>query len=125
MDKRKFFTKRDLIITVILLTVSVVFYIFINSSQGGDVFTVKLGQNDIEHINFSKAQGEQFILIDGEYPLEVHYDKDGVWIENASCPDKVCEHTGKIEKQGQSIICIPSAVSVEIDGQAQFDAVTY
>ncbi len=125
MDKRKFFTKRDLIITAILLIVSVVFYMFINSSQDGDVFTVKHGQNEVEHINFSKAEGEQFIFIDGEYPLEVHYSASGVWIENASCPDKVCEHSGKIEKQGQSIICIPNAVSVEIDGENEFDGMTY
>ncbi|MGO0916151.1 NusG domain II-containing protein, partial [Clostridioides difficile] len=40
------------------------------------------------------------------------HDK-GVEIVDASCPDKVCVHTGFINKPSQSIVCIPNRVSIK------------
>jgi len=82
------------------------------------------------------VDGEVF----GEYPLDtdaeirigddVHYNilviKDGTAaITEASCPDKLCVKQGKASYDGQSIICLPNKVVVEIVGgeQSSFDAV--
>ncbi len=35
-------------------------------------------------------------------------------IEEASCPDGVCIHTGRVRRDGQSIVCLPNQVVVEI-----------
>lgn len=35
-------------------------------------------------------------------------------IEEASCPDGVCVHTSRIRRNGQSIVCLPNQVVVEI-----------
>ena len=35
-------------------------------------------------------------------------------IEEASCPDGVCVHTGRIRRNGQSIVCLPTQAVVEI-----------
>lgn len=32
----------------------------------------------------------------------------------ANCPDKVCVHTGFINKPGQSIVCLPHKINVKI-----------
>jgi len=52
--------------------------------------------------------------------------KDG-WaqISEASCPDKLCVHQGKVRYDGQSLICLPNKVVVEIVGgeQSDYDAV--
>lgn len=47
------------------------------------------------------------------------------WIEEADCPDGLCVRQGKIEKSGQSIICLPHRLVVTIEGgaPAQADAV--
>ncbi len=43
--------------------------------------------------------------------------KDGVaWLEEASCPDKLCVAQGKIQYSGDSLICLPNQVVVEISG---------
>lgn len=43
--------------------------------------------------------------------------KDGeAWISEASCPDKLCVKQGKIEYDGQSVICLPNKVVVETVG---------
>ncbi len=41
-----------------------------------------------------------------------------VWVENSDCRDKTCEHTGKINRAGQSIVCLPNGVVVSITGQS-------
>ena len=40
----------------------------------------------------------------------------GAWMEEASCPDKLCVGMGVIRRSGQSIICLPNQVVVEIVG---------
>ena len=39
-------------------------------------------------------------------------------IEEASCPDGVCVHTGRIRRNGQSIVCLPARVAVTLEGAA-------
>ena len=42
--------------------------------------------------------------------------KDGiVYISNATCKNQVCVNTGKISKKGESIVCLPNKVVVEIN----------
>ena len=76
----------------------------------------------------------------GTYPLNTdtemrigdneHYNilviKDGMAeITEASCPDKLCVKQGSAEYDGQSIICLPNKVVVEIKGgkTSSYDAV--
>ncbi len=41
--------------------------------------------------------------------------KDGVvFVESASCKNQVCVKSGKISKKGESIVCLPNKVIVEI-----------
>ena len=41
--------------------------------------------------------------------------QDGeAWIEEASCPDGLCMNMGKISRKGQSIVCLPNQVVVEV-----------
>lgn len=49
-----------------------------------------------------------------------------VWLESANCPDCLCVRQGKIRYAGESIICLPHGVVVEISGEdaLALDAVT-
>ena len=50
--------------------------------------------------------------------------RDGeVYVTDSDCPDKVCENTGKISKSGESIICVPNRISIEISGEAENDVI--
>ena len=43
--------------------------------------------------------------------------RDGrAWIEEASCPDKLCVRMGRVHRNGQSVVCLPNQVVVEIVG---------
>ena len=45
-----------------------------------------------------------------------------VRMEEATCRDKICEHTGSVSRQGQTILCLPNRVCLKISGQ-EVDAV--
>ena len=41
--------------------------------------------------------------------------QDGTaWISEASCPDKVCVHQGKVSLNGELIVCLPNRVIAKI-----------
>ena len=43
--------------------------------------------------------------------------KDGqAYMIDADCPDKICVHQGKISKTGETIVCLPHKVVIEIKG---------
>ena len=57
--------------------------------------------------------------IDGKNYLVI---KDGVcFILEANCPDKLCVKQGRIEKIGETIICLPHRVVVTIKGDRSGD----
>lgn len=43
-------------------------------------------------------------------------------VSEASCPDKLCVHQHAIRKSGESIICLPNEVVVEIENQSEGSA---
>lgn len=55
----------------------------------------------------------------GENHVYVKIEQGLVWVEDSSCPDKVCIRTGKISKPGQSIVCLPNKTVVTIEGQGE------
>lgn len=48
--------------------------------------------------------------------LTVHIEDGRVWVTDADCPDKLCEHTGAISRAGQQIVCLPNAVVISLVG---------
>lgn len=46
-------------------------------------------------------------------------DEGSVYMQDADCPDKICVRTGKISRTGETIVCLPHRVVVEITGDEQ------
>lgn len=64
--------------------------------------------NDVQYTIHGADGGTNFLIIqDGE-----------AWLEDADCPDALCVGMGKIHLNGQSIVCLPHEVVVEIVGGA-------
>lgn len=51
---------------------------------------------------------------DGSNHLVIQDGK--VWIDDATCPDKVCIHQGKIEQSGEMIVCLPNRMIAKVVG---------
>ena len=56
------------------------------------------------------------------YTLTVTASEDGLRVSEADCPTQDCVHTGRISRAGQSIVCLPAQVAVQLVGAATPDA---
>lgn len=70
---------------------------------------------------------------EGEYVIETEHGKNVLVIKDgtaditeADCPDKLCEKQRKISKNGETIVCLPHKVVVEIRSseEAELDGMT-
>ena len=58
----------------------------------------------------------------GENVLEIK-DK-AIRVTEADCKDKWCMHQGAISRAGQTLACLPHRLTVTIEGEGEFDAVS-
>ncbi len=50
--------------------------------------------------------------------------RDGeIYMESATCPDKLCVHQGKISDSSKKIICLPNRVIIEALKESSIDTV--
>ncbi len=73
------------------------------------------------------------IHVDTKYKVEhekeynnVVIENQKVWIESANCSEQLCVHHNPISNVGESIICLPHQLSIEIVGEeeAKYDAIS-
>lgn len=125
--KSRYIKKADMVFIVGGILTAIVLYILFNSfSEKGNTVIVKQGSNVINTVSLDTLSEPYVIELDGEYPCTVTIDRDGAYFSEASCPDKVCQKTGKISNTGQTAVCLPAKVSVTVTGSdaEQYDAVT-
>ncbi len=48
-----------------------------------------------------------------------------VKITEADCEDKLCKNMGEIESPGQSLVCLPNRLIVYIEGDTEYNYVSY
>ncbi len=103
----KFITIRDFLIILAILVPAMIFLMIKSSDNGGYaefsyngkiVNTVSLSEDTKITVN-----GVVFIIED-----------NSVSVLSSPCPDKICVKSGKIAKNGETIICLPERASVGI-----------
>ena len=114
IKKRKF----DFILigslVILALTFVICFYAF---KSEGIYVTVTVNKVKKETYKLS-VDGEYMIGNDGGYNLLVI--KDGsAYIREASCPDKLCVHQGKIKNNGEQLICLPNKTIITVTSGAE------
>ena len=55
------------------------------------------------------------------YTLTVTAEGSGLRVSEADCPTQDCVHTGAIFRSGQSIVCLPARVVIQLIGGAADD----
>lgn len=108
--------KPDLILIFILVMIGCVLalILFLSKKSGskaevridGEIVESFLLSEDIEYEINSKNGANLLVIKNGKAS-----------IKKASCPDGLCINTGEISLSGQSIVCLPNKVVVEIIGQ--------
>ncbi len=123
--ERKYFAPLDLIIISVAVIASVFALLSQLYTNTNELTCVIRSKGEVvKTVALSQVDDKQYIGIDAQMPLKVCITKTEVWVEESSCPDKLCQHTGHISKSGQSIVCLPAKVSVTLEADVnEFDAV--
>lgn len=84
-------------------------------------FTLNTKENLLVQIYYDKEIVYE-IDMDDEQRLEVNevviiITKDGVFVEDSTCEDKICVHQGIINISGQTITCLPNKVFIKLVGK--------
>lgn len=115
MEVGEVMKKRDIIlfaIVVILIVQAVFINKYFNSGQGGRV-EVYVENKLYNTYPLDKDQKIDIGEKNGRVN-KIYIHNKGVEMTTANCPDKVCVHTGFINKPGQSIVCLPHKINVKI-----------
>lgn len=121
----KHFKKNDLILLAIIILIALSMYISKFFSQD-DGLTVNVYLDNSLYGSYPLSS-DNVINLDNGGNYNTVCIKDGkVYIQEASCPDKLCVKQESICKTGESLCCLPNKVFViiESDGLDEYDAVT-
>lgn len=114
--------KLDIIIIVGLLILSFVPSLVLglrnNQEYTGTYAEISVAGDVVDKIYFKELEVEQNIPIKTSYGENtIHVSKDGIYMVEADCPDEVCLRDGMITKVGQSLVCLPHKLIIEIKGE--------
>ncbi len=89
-------------------------------------------ENSIAVVTVNGKTTEQIDLTqDKEFEIKTEHGKntvlvkDGkVYMQEATCPDKLCVRHGKLQNKYDAIVCLPNKVIIEYKNTADIDAVS-
>ena len=103
--------KKDFLLIGVILIVALAFWFVVNlmTAETGGMLRISV---DNETFGIYELSEDQEILIGETNKCQI---KDGqVIMLYGECPDQVCVHSRAISKNGQTIICMPNKVVLEI-----------
>ena len=116
------FRFRDLWVVGIVVVAAVVLFLLLPQKTGGTA-TVRLS-GQVTH-TLPLDTDTTFTLTHNHVTLTVAVEKGKVQVKNSDCADKICQHSAPIDKSGQTIVCLPAACSITVEGTSTADAITY
>lgn len=122
--KNGFFKKADIVLFVVLLVLGIGSTVLLTKNIS-DNAVVEITIDGKNYASMPLDIDDQ-IHIENEFGINDIVIKDKtVYMQDASCSNKDCVHMGHIQKEGQSIICLPHKLIVTIVGGEGIDATAY
>ena len=117
--------KRDIILVLSMVIIAAAAFLIINFAvkKDGSYAVIKVDGNVIKTLDLNS--GETTIEVNGyQGGVNKVVINDGkVSMTEADCPDELCVKTGKISRVGETIVCPPDRVVVEIKGSQDDDSI--
>ena len=114
--------KIDIIVVASLLLLSLAVMLTVNLTRKPGAFVEITVDGEVVATYPLDTDGE-YTLNGGTNKLTI---KDGAaYMSYSSCPDHVCENTGKVRHVGQTIVCLPNKLTVTVKGERTDDSVDF
>ena len=118
-------TLLDVIAIVLLLLLST--SVILHNKPGSNLPWARVAEASIfrdgellfQHLRLDKDQ--EVVLSNGAMVVEV---KEGrIRVKESDCPRRVCLHTGWIQHPGETIVCVPNKIVIEIEASGSAPSV--
>ena len=117
--------KRDIILVLSMVIIAAAAFLIINFAvkKDGSYAVIKVDGKVIKTLDLNS--GETTIEVNGyQGGVNKVVINDGkVSMTESDCPDELCVKTGKISRVGETIVCLPHRVVVEIKGSQDDDSI--
>lgn len=102
--------KADIIALLAVIALSAALFFILPFSRGSGK-TVTVSQNN-EAVYCGDLSQDKTVELEGN---TVVINGGLVYMEKASCKNQICVHHKKISKAGESVVCLPNRVIIEIN----------
>lgn len=117
--------KNDILLIAAILVISGAVWGYTHfTRQTGAFVTVTVDGEETARLPLS--ENTSLVIGQGEHTNTLVIENGKAHISQASCPDHVCIRQGEISCDGQTIVCLPNKLVVEVTGgeQGALDAVS-
>lgn len=119
----KVIKKADIVLLIFLIIIGAAFFrISASGNEKGKNVTVSVDGK--KYGTYSLSQNKTVVIRHGKNINKFTIKNGTVQMTHANCHNGLCLKEGKIESTGQSIVCLPNKVVIEIKGGEEFDAVS-
>ncbi|MBQ4226505.1 MAG: NusG domain II-containing protein [Oscillospiraceae bacterium] len=112
--ERKLTTAADIIIIAAAAAVCAAFIIFpaVKDSEGSGTAVITVDGSEIMRLPLDK---DTEVEIDSlRYPLTVTVKDGRAAVTECGCPSGICKKTGYVGRNGETVICLPNRLIIEI-----------
>ena len=120
----KLFGKTDFIIIALVLAAAGLFFVLNGSDDKALTADIIVDGEIVESLNLDEIMDKTEFRPETAPWVVIAAENGEIFFEEAECKDKICVHTGKLSRKGDTAVCLPAKTVVSIRGSS-VDAVTY
>ncbi len=114
LEKERELKKREVILIGVVLSLALIGFLVISLLQKETGSAAIVTVDGEEYGRYALSQKEQ-IVIDTDWGHNVLVvSGEGIYMQEADCPDQICVHKGEIQMEHETIVCLPHRIVVEI-----------
>ncbi|MGM0395490.1 MAG: NusG domain II-containing protein [Bacillota bacterium] len=118
-------TKGDRILILFIILLSFVSFAYINRhafSQQEKYISVQVNGEEIKKILYDEQLIGHTIPVETEYGYSlIEIGDRRVRLIEADCPDQICVNQGYISRIGETVVCLPNKLVIEVKGEPRED----
>lgn len=113
--KQKLLKKQDMILIAVILAAAVLLFLGakLMHKSPAEIVEVSVDGKVVETLDLAKDQELTIDSVSGGTNHLIIKDREA-WVSEATCPDKICVHQGKIHLDGEIIVCLPNKMTAQI-----------
>ena len=111
--------RNDIILAVVIVLIATAgLLLFVFNREQGSTVSVKIDGTQIASYPLSENREVPIKTGDNDEHINVLVIKDGkASISEADCPDKICVETRAVSYVGETVVCLPHKLVIEITNQ--------